>query len=85
MPDNALGTPDREELRALVARVLEVDVADVTDQANFTQDLGADSLMMLEVAAGITKRFGIRVSDAAVNEVGSLTELHELVLAAQKG
>lgn len=85
MTENGLVEPELDDLRTLVARVIEVDVAEVTDGANLIEDLGVDSLMLLEVAAQIQKRYGIRLGDAAINEVEHLTEIHELVLAGREG
>ncbi|MFI9456565.1 polyketide-8 synthase acyl carrier protein [Amycolatopsis sp. WAC 01375] len=85
MTGNKLIEPELEDLRTLVARVLEVESAEVTDEANLVEDLGVDSLLLLEVAARILQRYGIRVGDAAISEVETLDEIHQLVLAGQKG
>ncbi|MGY6652043.1 acyl carrier protein [Amycolatopsis sp. TRM77291] len=85
MTANKLIEPELEDLRTLVARVLEVEPAEVTDEANLVEDLGVDSLLLLEVAARILQRYGIRVGDAAISEVETLGEIHQLVLAGQKG
>ncbi|KFZ76595.1 hypothetical protein ED92_41415 [Amycolatopsis sp. MJM2582] len=85
MTGNKLIEPELEDLRTLVARVLEVEAAEVTDEANLVEDLGVDSLLLLEVAARILQRYGIRVGDAAISEVETLDEIHQLVLAGQKG
>ncbi|UUV31215.1 acyl carrier protein [Amycolatopsis roodepoortensis] len=85
MTANKLIEPELEDLRTLVARVLEVEPAEVTDEANLVEDLGVDSLLLLEVAARILQRYGIRVGDAAISEVETLDEIHQLVLAGQKG
>ncbi|WP_394361709.1 acyl carrier protein [Amycolatopsis sp. SB7-3] len=85
MTGNKLIEPELEDLRTLVARVLEVEAAEVTDEANLVEDLGVDSLLLLEVAARILQRYGIRVGDAAISEVETLDDIHQLVLAGQKG
>ncbi|MFC3455052.1 acyl carrier protein [Amycolatopsis speibonae] len=85
MTGNKLIEPGLEDLRTLVAHVLEVDAAEVTDEANLVEDLGVDSLLLLEVAARIQQRYGIRVGDAAITEIETLDELLQLVFTRQKG
>ncbi|MFC9997173.1 beta-ketoacyl synthase N-terminal-like domain-containing protein [Nocardia sp. NPDC127526] len=77
--------PELGELRTLVARVLEVDVAELTDDAHLTKDLGVDSLMLLEVSAQIRRRYGVRLTDAAITKVQSLAEIHDMVRNGRKG
>ena len=52
-PDTAT-VLDKEELRLTVAGVLDIEAADLTDEANFTDDLEVDSLMALEVVVART-------------------------------
>ncbi|WP_158890647.1 acyl carrier protein [Amycolatopsis anabasis] len=73
----------KEDLRALVAGVLELDVEEVADHTHFGNELGVDSLMLLDVAARIEKRFGVKIGETEINEVESFAEVHELVLSKQ--
>ncbi|WP_169814770.1 acyl carrier protein [Nocardia crassostreae] len=85
MIENEVVEPELDDLRTLVARVLEVDVDELTDEAHLSQDLGVDSLMLLEVSAQIRRRYGVRLKDAQISKVQSLGEIHELVLNGRKG
>ncbi|MDR2979166.1 MAG: acyl carrier protein, partial [Bacteroidales bacterium] len=48
-----------EKVQAIVAEKLSVDVADVTPEKSFTNDLGADSLDTVELIMEFEKEFGI--------------------------
>jgi len=55
----------RERVKAIVIDKLGVDEDEVTLDANFTNDLGADSLDMVELIMEAEKEFGIGIPDDA--------------------
>lgn len=71
----------KEELRELIANVFELPVDEVTDEADFVEQLEADSLMALEVAVRMEKLYGIRLADSEVKDIRTLNKAHEQVLA----
>ncbi|MFC5722934.1 acyl carrier protein [Streptomyces gamaensis] len=75
-PQTAL---DTEELRAVVAGALELPVEEVTDDARFKEDLEVDSLISLEIAVRIEERYGIKIDDAQLAELGTFRLVSELV------
>ncbi|GAB3238001.1 hypothetical protein GCM10027447_37430 [Glycomyces halotolerans] len=74
------GTIDREELRHLVADVLDVDVEEVTDSAHFVNDLEVDSLMALEVMVVLERKYSVKLAESELKEVTSLDKAHALLL-----
>lgn len=50
--------------KAMVAQLLGVDLAGVTDQSSFIDDLGADSLDLVEIVIMSEEEFGIEISDS---------------------
>lgn len=48
-----------EKVRELVAEELNVDIGEVTPQASFQDDLGADSLALVELIMGFEEKFEI--------------------------
>ena len=50
-----------ERLIKAVADVLDLDPATITADSKFVDDLGADSLDVLEIVMGIEEEFGIQV------------------------
>lgn len=52
-----------EEVRAIVAEKLGVELEQVVDSANFQSDLGADSLDIVELIMEFEQKFGLEISD----------------------
>ncbi|MEU9987498.1 acyl carrier protein [Streptomyces sp. NPDC048045] len=72
---------DKEELRAVVAQVLDADVTEVTDDARFVDDLEVDSLMALEVVVILEKKYGIKLPESDLKQIVTLQSAYELLLA----
>jgi acyl carrier protein len=75
------------DVRTLIADHLGVDVKRVTDEAHFTEDLGADWLDRLELIIVIEDRFdGVEITDDDVDQmdvVGDLIRFIESSSVAQ--
>lgn len=65
-----------EELRALIAGVLETEPEEVTDDAHFAHELDIDSLLMLEISIRVESAFGVPENAVAASGATTLTELH---------
>lgn len=75
-------TVDREELRTLIAETLDLDVSEVTDEANFANDLDVDSLMALEVMVVLERRYGVKLDEKRLAEITSLYNAYMLLTEA---
>ena len=53
----------KDEVRAIVAEKLGVELEQVVDSANFQSDLGADSLDIVELIMEFEQKFGLEISD----------------------
>ena len=58
-----------EEVKEIVVNQLSVSEEQVTLDANFIDDLSADSLDIVEVVMGIEETFGIEVADDAAEKI----------------
>jgi len=70
---------DKEQLRELVADVLDLDVAEVTDEAHFVDDLDVDSLMALEITVRLEKEYGVKLQETELTAITSLRGTYELL------
>lgn len=52
-----------DRIRAIIAEQLGVKPEEVTDQAKFIEDLGADSLDTVELVMALEEEFGIDIPD----------------------
>lgn len=73
-----------DELRSVVADVLDIDEEEITEDANFVTDLGVDSLMALEVMVALEKKYKIKLSEQELRQITCLRNVYEL-LKAKRG
>ncbi|MFF4550193.1 acyl carrier protein [Streptomyces sp. NPDC001435] len=79
MSNNTQIALDKEELRSLVADVLELDVEEVTDDADLVQDLEVDSLMALAIIVRLDRQYGVKLQESDFRQVSSLIEVLQLI------
>lgn len=59
-----------EKVQKLLAEALNIDdLSKITLESNIVQDLGADSLDMVELLMSLEDNFGITVPDEAANDL----------------
>lgn len=58
-----------ERLQGIVAEQLGVEPDQVTRDAEFVQDLNADSLDMVELVMSLEEEFGVEISDEEVENI----------------
>lgn len=61
-------------VKAIIVDKLGVDEAEVTPQANFTNDLGADSLDTVELIMEFEKEFNIAIPDDQAEKISTVGE-----------
>jgi len=61
-----------ERVQSIIAEKLSVDIADVTPEKSFTNDLGADSLDTVELIMEFEKEFGISISDDQAEKISTV-------------
>ncbi len=67
------------DIRNLVAEVLEVDPSSINGNASFVKDLGMDSMMALEILAGIEKKYRIAIPEDNLPKFTSLNQTVKIV------
>ncbi|HET9090032.1 MAG TPA: acyl carrier protein [Acidimicrobiales bacterium] len=61
--------------------VLAVDAAQVTPEASFADDLGADSLDLVELVMALEETFDIEVAEDELKDITTVGQAFELVYA----
>ena len=61
-----------ERVRSVIADKLSVEVSEVTDDASFTNDLGADSLDTVELIMEFEKEFGLTIPDDQAEKISTV-------------
>ncbi len=61
-----------QKVKEIVAQQLDVDIAEVKDQAQFIEDLGADSLAIVELVLAFEEQFEIDIPDEDTEKIGTV-------------
>ena len=68
-----------KDIRDLVAEILETEPQEINAEAQFVKDLGMDSMMALEILAGIEKKYRIVIPEDTLPKFTSLNETVRIV------
>ncbi|MEE9562868.1 MAG: acyl carrier protein [Thermoanaerobaculia bacterium] len=61
-----------EKVKSIIVEQLGVDADEVTPGASFTDDLGADSLDIVELVMAFEEEFGIEIPDEEAEKIGKV-------------
>ena len=72
-----------ERMQKLIADKLEVEESKITLDANFRQDLNADSLDTYELVYAIEEELGVSVPDDKASEFETVRDAYEFIKSQQ--
>jgi len=61
-------------VKGVVSSVLKIESAEISDDANFVFDLGADSMQSVELVAGFEEEFDIEMDQDKALEVQNIDD-----------
>ncbi len=61
-----------ERVKNIIMDKLGVEASEITNEANFTNDLGADSLDTVELIMEFEKEFNIAIPDDQAEKIGTV-------------
>ena len=68
-----------EKIREIIAEQLDIDPAEITPEATFIEDLGADSLDAVEIVMALEEAFCIEIPDEEAEQIKTVQNLLDAV------
>ena len=68
-----------EKIREIIAKQLDIDPAEITPEATFIEDLGADSLDAVEIVMALEEAFCIEIPDEEAEQIKTVQNLLDAV------
>ena len=73
-----------EKVKELLAEQLGIDAKTINDDSNILEDLGADSLDIIEMLMTLEDEYGVTIPDDQINQVKTVKEVAELIEKCKK-
>ena len=73
-----------EQVKSIVAEQLGVKEEEVTNDASFVEDLGADSLDTVELVMALDEEFETEIPDEEAEKITTVQEAIDYITARQK-
>ncbi|WP_020560661.1 acyl carrier protein [Thiofilum flexile] len=70
-----------ERVKSIVVEQLGVDEEEVKTEASFTEDLGADSLDIVELVMAFEEEFGIEIPDEEAEKIATVRDAIDYIEA----
>ena len=68
-----------EKLQNIIAEVLNIDASEITMESTFVDDLGADSLDILQIIMGIEEEFDIEIPNEEAEKIVTVGDAVEQI------
>ena len=68
-----------EKVKAIIVEKLGVEESEVTREASFTNDLGADSLDVFQIIMGIEEEFDIEIPNEEAEKISTVADAVEQI------
>ncbi len=79
MPDVSNIGDYKVEIKKLVADIAEKTPEEITDNARFSEDLGIDSMMALEIIASIEKKYKVIIPEGEIPKMRAVQKIYDVV------
>lgn len=73
-----------EKLQALLARQMGLELSSITENSSFVDDLGADSLDLVEIVMNVEKEFGIKIEEDEAERCNTVGKTLQMIAEKQQ-
>ena len=73
-----------DKVKELVAEQLGISKDKITENSNIIEDLGADSLDVIEMLMTLEDEYGITIPDDKISQKKTINQIDELIEECQK-
>ena len=70
-----------DKVKEIIADQLSVKVDDIKEETNIAEELGADSLDLVEILMSLEDEFGVSIPDEAIPEIKTIKEIVDFIEA----
>ncbi|MCM3217763.1 acyl carrier protein [Niallia taxi] len=75
----SISVEQRGKLIEMIADILEVEAEEIQDDTDLVEELDADSMMALEILAGVEKEFQIKIPEEELQKFTSLNNIISVI------
>ena len=68
-----------DKVKEIIANQLSVKAEDLKDDTNIAEELGADSLDLVEILMSLEDEFGVSIPDEAIPTIKSIKDLVDFI------
>lgn len=68
-----------EALKEIISEQLNVGIEEITQESSFTEDLGADSLDLFELAMAMEEKFEIEIPSEDLAEIKTVSDAEKYI------
>ncbi len=68
-----------EKVKEIIANQLSVKVETLKDETNIAEELGADSLDVVEILMSLEDEFGVSIPDEAIPQIKTIKDIVEFI------
>lgn len=72
-----MGTFSEDRVKDIIAKELEVDIKSLTPEKKFIEDLGADSLDIVELVMALEEEFDLEIPDEDADKLKTVGDAME--------
>ena len=73
-----------DKVKEIIANQLSIDVDKLTENTNISEDLGADSLDLVEILMSLEDEFKVSIPDEAIPQIKSIKDVVEFIDSHKK-